>query len=194
MSMHLAAIDYALFRAVNDLAGQIAWVDRLAVWFALWSPYLVVALVAMLWLRRRTQTGVRDREAAVHAGLAAVLALFVNWSIAAAWSRDRPFADHAAHVLVARSADPSFPSDHASAAFAIAVAVFLYDRRVGSVLLGLASLMALDRVFVGLHYPGDVLAGALIGTAVALALVVVRKELALVVRVVNVVWTRIGLP
>jgi membrane-associated phospholipid phosphatase len=74
-------------------------------------------------------------------------------------------------VWGSRSHDPSFPSDHASAAFAIAFAVFLFDRLVGSVFLAAAVLIGVGRVFIGAHYPADVLAGALVGFAVALVVV-----------------------
>jgi undecaprenyl-diphosphatase len=62
-------------------------------------------------------------------------------------------------------AAPSFPSDHASAAFAIAFAVFLFDRIVGSIFLAAAVLIGVGRVFIGAHYPADVLAGCLVGLA-----------------------------
>ncbi len=60
--------------------------------------------------------------------------------------------------------------------------------------LVLAVLIALSRVYIGLHYPGDVLAGALLGTGCAFALLLVRRFLSLATRVVNVVWVRVGLP
>jgi membrane-associated phospholipid phosphatase len=89
--------------------------------------------------------------------------------IADFWHRARPFAAHSdAHVWGSRSHDPSFPSDHASAAFAIAFAVFLFDRAVGSVFLAAAAMIGVGRVFIGAHYPADVLAGCLVGLASAL--------------------------
>src|SRR5207249_9998191 len=67
-----------------------------------------------------------------------------------------PFAAHpAAHVWGSRSHDPSLPSDHASAAFAIAFAVFLFDRVIGSVFLAAAAVIGVGRVFIGAHYPLD---------------------------------------
>ena len=63
-----------------------------------------------------------------------------------------------------RSTDPSFPSDHASAAFGIAVGVLLIHRRAGHLFLAAAFLIAVSRVATGMHYPTDVLAGALIGS------------------------------
>jgi undecaprenyl-diphosphatase len=75
--------------------------------------------------------------------------------------------------LLARSPDPSFPSDHATAAFALAVAVFMYHRRAGWLMLAMAAVVAVGRVAVGTHYPGDVLAGAMLGSAAALVVVLV---------------------
>jgi undecaprenyl-diphosphatase len=74
---------------------------------------------------------------------------------------------HAVHPLIAHKPDASFPSDHATAAFAIAVAIWLRSRTVGAVAIVFAALLAVGRVAVGVHYPGDVAAGALLGTAAA---------------------------
>ena len=91
------------------------------------------------------------------------VALLVNQAIAQLWYRDRPFAAHpSAHVWGSRSADPSFPSDHASAAFAIAFAVLLFDRVAGALFLVAALVIGFGRVFVGAHYPADVFAGLLV--------------------------------
>src|SRR4029078_6397487 len=75
-----------------------------------------------------------------------------------------------AHLLIAHSSDPSFPSDHATGAFALAFGIWLYDRTIGALLLAVAALLSFARVFVGTHYPGDVVAGAAIGIAVTAAL------------------------
>jgi undecaprenyl-diphosphatase len=75
-----------------------------------------------------------------------------------------------AHLFIARSADTSFPSDHATAGFAIAVAVLLRHRKAGWLALAMAVVMSVARVAVGTHYPSDVLAGAVLGTLAALVL------------------------
>jgi undecaprenyl-diphosphatase len=94
-------------------------------------------------------------------------------------------AHPSAHVWGTRSHDASFPSDHASAAFSIAFAVFLFDRFVGSLFLTAACVIGIGRVFIGVHYPSDVLAGCLVG--LASALLVVRVLRPLIERVVRVV-------
>jgi undecaprenyl-diphosphatase len=77
------------------------------------------------------------------------------------------------HVLVAHAGGQSFPSDHATAAFGVAVAVFAFlSRRWGTGLLAAAALIGFARVYDGIHYPGDVagsLLVALLGTAIVAA-------------------------
>ena len=102
--------------------------------------------------------------------LSASLALLANQAISHLWDRPRPFAAHpvSVHLFAANSTDPSFPSDHAAAAFAIAVAVLAFSRAGGLAFLAAATLIAVSRVVLGLHYPSDVIAGAAVGTAAAL--------------------------
>ena len=63
--------------------------------------------------------------------------------------------------------DYSFPSGHALAAFETAVSVYLYDRRWGVVLILLAIGVAVSRLYLFVHFPTDVLAGALLGMGIA---------------------------
>jgi undecaprenyl-diphosphatase len=95
--------------------------------------------------------------------------MLTNQAIAHLWDRPRPFADHRAltHLLAAPSPNPSFPSDHAAAAFAIAFAVLAFSRRAGALFLVVATAIGLSRIALGMHYPSDVLAGALVGFGAA---------------------------
>jgi undecaprenyl-diphosphatase len=107
----------------------------------------------------------------VAAGLTAGLALLLAYVVAGVVDRPRPFVAHpSAHLFVSHAADAGFPSDHATAAFAIAMALWLRHRVLGGIALALATLLALARVAIGVHYPADVLAGAAIGMAAALTL------------------------
>jgi undecaprenyl-diphosphatase len=137
--------------------------------FALNAQYVFAALLAVLFLIRGKWRSVNGRHGVVAAGFSALLALGIAQLIADLWARPRPYIAHPdVHLFIAPSHDPSFPSDHATAAFAIAVALFLRHRKAGWVALGLATVLSVARVMVGTHYPGDVAAGAAIGTAAAL--------------------------
>ena len=103
------------------------------------------------------------------AGLSAGLALVLAQIVSHLAERPRPFVAQPenSHVLVDSARDFTLPSDHATATFAIAAAIALRMPRLGAVLLALAAAISVSRVGVGVHYPGDVIAGAALGAACA---------------------------
>ena len=99
-----------------------------------------------------------------------MVALAVGQLIGGAIDRARPYETMSnIHVLVDKTTDFSFPSDHATVAGAVAVGLLLTSRRWGIAATVLAILMAFTRVYVGAHYPADVVAGLALGGAVAAA-------------------------
>jgi membrane-associated phospholipid phosphatase len=162
-------MDYRIYHAINRFVVDHSWIGSGLSIVENWAVPLVAAATFALWLLARPGSSRKWKLACASALGSAGLALVINQLIAQAWHRPRPFADHpSAHVWGSRSHDPSFPSDHASAAFAIAFAVFLFDRVVGSIFLAAAAVIAVGRVFIGAHYPADVVAGCLVGLAAAL--------------------------
>ena len=132
--------------------------------------YAFVALLAVLFFVTGKWRSVKGRHAVVAAGLSALLALRLPPGRRRR-TRPRPYVTHpGAHLFIPPSADSSFPSDHATAGFAIAVALFLRHRTAGWIALAMATVMSIARVAVGTHYPADVLAGAAVGTVAALVL------------------------
>jgi undecaprenyl-diphosphatase len=83
--------------------------------------------------------------------------------------RSRPFSEIPVHVLINKPWDSSFPSNAATVFFGLAFAVWLNDRRLGAFLMAITSIMGLGRVYAGMHYPLDIIGGAIIGFACALA-------------------------
>ncbi len=164
-------MDYSLYKTINDLSGP-AGLDAVFRFLANELPLVIVCLTALLFLINWPSRKLRRRQGAVAGTAAGALALLINQPITHWVDRARPYVAHPghAHLLIARSHDPSFPSDHATGAVAIATAVWFYDRVAGAVLFGLAALLGFSRVYVGIHYPGDVVGGAAIGAAVALGL------------------------
>ena len=180
-------MDWRAYHAVNTFVSHHSWLGSLFRAVETYGTILIGVAAVCLWLLARPGGNRKWKLAAGSALGAAALALLANRVISTAWHRDRPFeTHHVGHVWGPRKTDASFPSDHSSAAFAIAVAVALLDPLAGVLFLVLAALIALGRVVIGEHYPGDVLAGAAIGTAAALIVVrLARPVIAVLVRVVE---------
>jgi undecaprenyl-diphosphatase len=163
------SMDWAIFHAVNAGVATREWLeDPVTALADALVPLYALATVA-LWLLARPYGNPRWKLASASALVAAAVALAVNQVISHLWARPRPFTDHPdlTHVLTARTTDPSFPSDHAAAAFAIAFAVLALSRRAGALFLVAATAIGLSRIALGMHYPSDVLAGALVGFGAA---------------------------
>ena len=159
-------MDWSATQHLNTLMSHHdGWEDVLSTYERLGIALFVLALAVLFAL-----AGPRLRRAAVSAGAATGLALVVAQVLAHLVDRPRPFVAHpgAVHLFAHHVADAGFPSDHATGAFAISVAVWLHDRRAGWVLLALATVLSAGRVALGVHYPSDVLAGALLGGGAAL--------------------------
>jgi undecaprenyl-diphosphatase len=180
-------MDYRTYHSINEFFADHAWLAHLFSALEGVLPVLLGVATFALWLFDRPGGGHKWKLASASALAAGALGLLVNRIVAAFWDRARPYETHpGAHVWGGRSHDPSFPSDHASAAFGIAFAIFLFDRVVGGIFLIAAVLISAGRVFVGAHYPADVLAGCAIGIGCALVVVrLARPVLAACVRLVE---------
>lgn len=165
-------MDFTLFRDLNGLAYHHDGFEDVLRFFTVNAELIFIALLAVLFLARGRWGSRNARHGVIAAGLSAAIALGAAQVIVHLWQRPRPFVAHpgVAHLFVAHAPDPSFPSDHATAAFAIAISLLLRSRRIGLLALAMAVVVAVGRVAVGVHYPSDVLAGAALGTAVALLL------------------------
>ncbi|MEU6681257.1 phosphatase PAP2 family protein [Streptomyces sp. NPDC046925] len=151
------------------LAKSVAFVGEYGLLLAL------VLLVVWCWWGQRKRATLDDAAssvaAVVWAPLAAGIAVLVNVPIRGFVERRRPFKDHdGLELLVHGKTDFSFVSDHATLAMALGVGLFVANRKFGLVGIALALLEGFCRVFMGVHYPTDVVGGFALGTAVALLL------------------------
>lgn len=122
--------------------------------------YLWIALGVILLLFRRTRRG----------GFAVLLALLINMFVTNVWlknavERVRPYnVIEGLSSLIGEMSSWSFPSGHTSSSFAAAIAAALMTgRKIGIPAIILATLISLSRLYIGVHYPTDVLAGVVIG-------------------------------
>ncbi len=165
------------FRAVNHLARATPWLHTPARLFAEYGVGVFAALLLASWWWARREGDLRQVTAALWAPVGALAALGVNQLLVAAVAEPRPY-DVLPHALIltARSTDPSFPSDHAVMAGAVAAGILLAHRRLGLVTAALALAMAFARVYVGVHFPLDVVVGLLVGATVSVACYLVAQR------------------
>jgi membrane-associated phospholipid phosphatase len=154
-----------------------------------WGPLTVLFVLASAWWVKWplfVAVGgcgdVRCRRVLPHAALSGVLAAVVAAGFTTVlkdlFERVRPpLADPAIEALVATPNSPSFPSAHAATAFAAAIAVGTFYPRLRWPLLGLAAVVGFSRIYLGVHYLLDVLAGTALGIGVGLAVVWATRRL-----------------
>lgn len=159
-------LDVWLFHAINDLAGASApldWVVRLAV-NDYTMPTLAALILGALWFSGPDEVErEKNQRAILYAGLGLVLTnviVKIGWDL---YFRPRPFAaEEGVKLLFYRPAVSSFPSEPVATLTALATGVWLFNRRVGGWMGAVALVFAFSRVMAGVHYPSDIVAGALL--------------------------------
>ena len=166
--MTLHRFDDRLLTEVNDLARHTGWLHGAILGYATYGLVLFGALMLAALLLHRGGSD-RGLAAAGWSALATLIAVGLNQPLVALFAEPRPYTAHP-HLLVlaTRSADASFPSDHAVMAGAAAAGLWLASRILGAVAALAAAAMAFSRVYIAAHYPWDVVAGLAFGALVAI--------------------------
>jgi undecaprenyl-diphosphatase len=169
-------VNFRLFKDIHGLAGNEA-VDAAMRFSAKYLLFVVVVVLGLLLLARLRSDGLRE---AVRDALWPVAGLVVSYALGlfagAIHAESRPFTAHPqVHPLIAHHPGQAFPSDHSTAAFAIALVVLAFlSRRIGVLLLAAAALIGFSRVYVGVHYPADIL-GSLVVAVLGVGLVYLAR-------------------
>ncbi|MEV7440541.1 phosphatase PAP2 family protein [Streptomyces sp. NPDC091204] len=164
------AVDGRLYTWITGLAQRApSWLDGL---IAAWSTYglgLFALLMVTAWWRARAVADPARTAMALAAPLVVVAAFLVDTGIKSVFREQRPC--QTLHTLTLEACPPlgdwSFPSNHAAIAAAAATALWLTDRRLAAIAVPAALLMACSRVWVGAHYPHDVVLGLAVGAVIA---------------------------
>jgi len=165
--------EMALFHAINRMAGDhwlLDWVARAFVGDYFVPVVLSLSLLA-LWFAAKTAYRRERQQRAVIAGaiavaianMAVVILNGTEWAL-----RPRPFDIDPHAALFYAPPDPSFPSNSMAVGFALAVSIVRVNRPFGIAMGLIATLMGVSRVYAGVHFPVDIVAGAAIGSLASL--------------------------
>lgn len=161
----LIAIDIKIFYFFNGLVSRWPFFDKLIVFFAAYLQYILIIaffvfLVCSAYSRRE-----KIKIFLVSFISVVVARLGITELIRFFYHRPRPFLTYQVHQLIPEQGY-SFPSGHSTFFFALAAALYFYNKKLGSVFFIAAFLMNISRIIAGVHYPSDILGGMLIGIAV----------------------------
>lgn len=158
----LENLNYSLFYWINATPASPQWAIVLATFIAKDMILLVPALAAAMWLwGPRRQVDAR-RHLVLKMAMAIAFSLALSWVVGHLFPHARPFAVGAGYNFLHHAADDSFPSDHGTVAFTFGLAFFFWHRRwSGALLLVVAGMIAWSRVYLGVHWPLDMLGGFL---------------------------------
>ena len=154
-------MDQFLFQQINQFAGNWVCLDSFAIFFAKYFEYILIVSVFLVPLFYKKAGG----KVIFQSFLAAILARFgIVEIIRHFFPRARPFVENHVNLLISQNPnEPSFPSGHAAFYFALSTIVYSYNKKAGILFFIVSFLIVVSRVFVGVHWPSDILAGAMVG-------------------------------
>lgn len=166
-------LDNYIFSQINNLAGKYLWLDALGIFCAKYLPYLLIAFLFLLLLKDFK----KNKKIILITFLTAGFSRIVVEIIRLFYFCLRPFVENQVNLLLLHPNTASFPSAHSAFFFALSAFIYFYSkkkyssicltrifwRRVGIWFFIFSSLIAVSRVFVGIHWPSDILIGAILG-------------------------------
>ncbi|MFS0901763.1 undecaprenyl-diphosphatase [Priestia aryabhattai] len=158
-------MDYKMFRTINQLAGRYSTIDMLMILISKKVRYVFMFVLIFMWFRNYSQ-----KKVTIYAVTSSAFTLFINKLIKCFYFKPRPFIKRRVGILIPSKMDSSFLSKHTLLTFAVSTSIFLHERVIGSVMWGLALLTGFSKIWVGHHYPSDIIRSAFIGSVTSITI------------------------
>ncbi|WP_411678973.1 undecaprenyl-diphosphatase [Clostridium thailandense] len=151
-----------LFRLINNLANKNNVLDKIMIFFSKDVPYIFMAVLAIIFILGITRKNCEYRKIAFNTFVITVINLILSFIIGGIYYVDRPFVHNKVNLLLPHATDASFPSDHATGTMSIALGLTKYSRLLSRMLTVISIIVGFSRVYVGHHYPMDVIGAYII--------------------------------
>ncbi|MEK4578754.1 undecaprenyl-diphosphatase [Bacillus sp. FSL R12-0074] len=154
-------MNYTVFQWINNFAGSSKLLDTLMIAITNSAAYVAILFMLILWFNNgKKENAIRKQYTVLYTTLSVSIALLINVLIHAVYYHPRPFITHHVNQLVPHAADSSFVSDHSVLVFSIAFVFILRGEKLKYIALIWAVLVGISRMYVGVHYPLDILGAA----------------------------------
>lgn len=150
------------FRSINDLALRNETLDKFMMFCSKGVPYIFALFVVGIYIAGAIKKKESLREMAVNTVIFSIINLAINMAIGIFIYEPRPFVSHKVNLLYPHAADSGFPSDHSSFTMSVSVGFGMFDKILGAIFMLMTILVGISRVYVGHHYPFDVITAYII--------------------------------
>ena len=151
-----------LFRLINNLANKNIILDKTMIFFSQYVPYIFMAVIVIVFILGIKQKQCKYRKIAFNTVVITIINLMINLIIRSIFFVDRPFIHNKVNLLLPHDTASSFPSNHATGTMSIALGLGKYNRLLGLIMTVLSIIVSFSRVYVGHHYPSDVIGSYII--------------------------------
>ncbi|WP_267498012.1 undecaprenyl-diphosphatase [Bacillus sp. REN16] len=159
-----------IFYRINGLGKELPFLDVPMILIANYTLYVLILVVLIYFFK--------DRVMVISSLLSVGIAILLGRVAGMFHSNNQPFAELPnVNQLIEKAVDNSFPSDHTMIFFAICFSLFLFKKPGRYLWMALACLVGLSRIWVGVHYPGDVLVGAILAMLSAFLMYVIVSKI-----------------
>ncbi|MBT2660051.1 undecaprenyl-diphosphatase [Bacillus sp. ISL-45] len=152
-------MDLNIFQLITRFSGHNRPVDLLMIFVSNRIRYVYILITALLLFKNR-----HNKRIAIETGSSVFISLVIQFFIKIFYYRPRPFKKRRVGILIPSKNDSSFPSKHTILAFAASTTLLMFHRKLGILMTWLSALTGFSRIWVGHHYPSDIIGSALIGS------------------------------
>lgn len=150
------------FRLINGLAFKNGILDNIMFFFSKYVPYIFMLVIVIIFITGIIKNDSRYRKAAISTIIFTIINLIISFIIGNIIYIDRPFVNNDVNLLYSHKVNASFPSDHATGTMSIALGLGYYNKVVGIILTLISIIVGISRIYVGHHYPIDIIGAYII--------------------------------